>query len=197
MSQRSLILGSSSPFRKELLARLGLAFTTAKPEVDEALDTGEPAEELVQRLAIAKAQAIAKQHPNALIIGSDQCAELNGKILGKPHTHENAVKQLSAASGQTVLFHTGLCLLDSANGKQWVDNVPYSVTFRTLSNAQIEDYLQREQPYQCAGSFKSEALGIALFESMQGDDPNALIGLPLIKLCGFLQEAGLSVLADT
>ncbi|WP_006788498.1 Maf family nucleotide pyrophosphatase [Thiorhodospira sibirica] len=189
-----LVLASSSPFRAQLLAQLGLQFQCVSPDIDESPQPDETAPALVQRLAIAKAQAVASHHPQALIIGSDQCALLNGQILGKPGHHANAVAQLRAARGQWVVFHTGLCLLNSASGHLQVDEVAYQVQFRPLSDAQIEHYLQREQPYQCAGSFKSESLGIALFERMQGDDPSALIGLPLIRLVTMLHAEGLCVL---
>jgi MAF protein len=192
---RRLVLASTSPFRRELLERLGIPFETCKPEVDETAREGEPAHELVVRLSEAKARAARERFPDALIIGSDQVAVLDGRILTKPHTHENAVRQLTLASGRRVHFLTGLCLYDSAEDRALVDLVPYSVVFRQLSTARIEDYLRREQPYECAGSFKSEALGVALFERMEGDDPSALIGLPLIRLCGMLEQAEMPVLA--
>ncbi|MBD3610749.1 MAG: septum formation inhibitor Maf [Gammaproteobacteria bacterium] len=189
-----LVLGSSSPFRRELLDRLGLDYICDSPDIDENRLEGESAEELVVRLAIAKAQAVAERHPDALIIGSDQVAVNNGEILGKPGTHNKAVDQLTRASGSVVTFHTGLCLYNSASGEFQSDRVPFQVTFRQLSEQQIENYLQREQPYNCAGSFKSEGLGIALFERMEGNDPNALIGLPLIRLINMLDHFGVDVL---
>ena len=189
-----LILGSSSPFRRELLDRLGLDYECNSPEIDESRLEGETAEAMVLRLAEAKARAVAKRHPDALIIGSDQVAVLGEKILGKPGTHDKAFEQLRAASGQRVIFQTGLCLYDSRSNTAQLDRVPFAVQFRHLSDEQIEHYLQRERPYNCAGSFKSEGLGIALFERMQGEDPNALIGLPLIQLVSMLETAGVQVL---
>ncbi len=189
-----LVLASTSPYRRELLNRLGLTFATAAPSVDEARLPDESPEDLVRRLSEAKARAVAASHPNALIIGSDQVAVLDGKILGKPGDHANAVKQLRAASGKQVTFLTGLCLCNSASGAVQVDRVPFAVEFRALTPQQIENYLQREQPYNCAGSFKSEGLGISLFRRMAGDDPSALIGLPLIRLIDMLQREGVAVL---
>ncbi len=189
-----LILASSSPFRAQLLAQLGLQFQCVSPDIDESPQPGETAPALVQRLAVAKAQAVASHYPQALIIGSDQCALLNGQILGKPGNHANAVTQLQAARGQSVVFYTGLCLLNSASGHLQCEVVVYQVQFRLLTDAQIEHYLQREQPYHCAGSFKSEGLGIALFERLHGEDPNALIGLPLIRLVAMLSAEGFCVL---
>jgi len=189
-----LILGSSSPFRRELLDRLGLDYECDSPEIDESRLEGETAEAMVLRLAEAKARAVAKRHPDALIIGSDQVAVLGEQILGKPGTHDKAIEQLRAASGQRVIFQTGLCLYDSRSNTAQLDRVPFAVQFRHLSDEQIEHYLQRERPYNCAGSFKSEGLGIALFERMQGEDPNALIGLPLIQLVSMLETAGVQVL---
>jgi septum formation protein len=189
-----LVLASSSPYRKQLLQRLGQAFDTTAPDVDETALAGETPEQLVRRLAEAKAKAVAKEFPNALIIGSDQVAVLDGKILGKPGNHDNAVKQLQQASAKTVHFLTGLCLFNSKTGNIQLDVIPFKVVFRKLSNAQIENYLQTEQPYNCAGSFKSEGLGIALFEKLEGDDPNALIGLPLIKLIDMFSNEGINIL---
>lgn len=189
-----LILGSSSPFRRELLDRLGLDYECDSPEIDESRLDGESAEALVVRLAEAKARAVVERHANALIIGSDQVAVLGEQILGKPGSHDKAVEQLKQASAQFVTFHTGLCLYDSRNDTSQIVHVPFAVQFRKLTDSQIEHYLQREQPYNCAGSFKSEGLGIALFERMQGEDPNALIGLPLIRLVSMLETAGVQVL---
>jgi septum formation protein len=189
-----LVLASSSPYRKQLLQRLGQAFDTTAPDVDETALAGETPEQLVRRLAEAKAKAVAKEFPNALIIGSDQVAVLDGKILGKPGNHDNAVKQLQQASAKTVHFLTGLCLFNSKTGNIQLDVIPFKVVFRKLSNAQIENYLLTEQPYNCAGSFKSEGLGIALFEKLEGDDPNALIGLPLIKLIDMFSNEGINIL---
>lgn len=196
MSLTLLVLASTSPFRRELLERLGLRFSTASPEVDEARRPNEPAQALVLRLAEAKARAVAGQHPDALIIGSDQVACLDDAILGKPGSRENAIAQLERASGRTVLFQTGLCLLDARNGRAQTIVEPFRVHFRQLSRAQIEGYVDREQPFNCAGSFKSEGLGIALFQRMEGEDPSALIGLPLIRLVPLLEAAGLCPLGD-
>lgn len=191
---RRLILASTSPFRRELLARLGLPFAVRPPEVDETRQPGEEAPALVARLAEWKAQAIARQEPAALVIGSDQAAVLAGEIVGKPGDHERAVAQLRRASGRTVTFYTGLCLLDSASNQRQVTVEVFQVAFRQLTAEMIEGYLRREQPYQCAGSFKSEGLGIALFERLEGDDPTSLIGLPLIRLTRMLEAAGVAVL---
>ena len=191
---RRLILASSSPFRRELLARLRLPFTSISPAVDETPLAGEAGDELALRLAIAKAQAIAAQHKKALVIGSDQVAVVNDTIVGKPGNHERARVQLAQASGRSVMFYTGLCLIDSASGREHSIIEPFQVLFKPLTSAQIERYLQLEQPYQCAGSFKSEGLGIALFERLIGDDPNALIGLPLIKLISLLDAEQVDIL---
>lgn len=191
---KELVLASTSPFRRELLGKLGLEFATAAPDVDESPQPGESAEALVKRLAEAKARAVAADYPDALIIGSDQVAVLDQRILGKPGSHERAVEQLGAASGKAVTFLTGLCLFDSATGRAQTVVEPFQVVFRDLSTTQIENYLRREQPYNCAGSFKSEGLGIALFRRLEGDDPNALVGLPLIRLTEMLQSEGMDVL---
>lgn len=190
----NLVLASTSPYRRELLTRLGLTFTTAAPDTDETRQDGESPQELVRRLAEAKARAVAQDFPDTLIIGSDQVAVLGKQILGKPGDHPTAVRQLQAASGQRVTFLTGLCLYNSASGRCQVDMVPYTVEFRALTTQQIDHYLRREQPYNCAGSFKSEGLGIALFRRMEGEDPNALIGLPLIRLIDMLAAEGVDVL---
>jgi len=191
---RRLILASTSPFRRALLMRLGLPFTIQAPEVDETGLPDEEAPRLVARLAEQKARAIAQSAPAALIIGSDQAAVLDGDIIGKPGDHRRAVAQLQRASGRTVIFYTGLCLLDSASDQCQVAVEEFRVVFRPLTATMIEAYLQREQPYQCAGSFKSERLGIALFERLEGDDPTSLIGLPLIRLTRMLEAAGAAVL---
>jgi len=188
--KHSLVLASSSIFRRELLERLHIPFTTASPQIDESRLPEEKATDMVQRLALAKAQALASSHPQALIIGSDQCAVLGERILGKPGDHVHAVAQLQAASGQQVEFLTGLCLYDSQAHTYQLAVEPFNVFFRDLSQAEIEHYLRREQPYNCAGSFKSEGLGISLFERLAGDDPNALIGLPLIRLMAMLRHKG-------
>lgn len=187
----SIILASTSPFRRELLTRLNLPFTPVSPICDETPQAGELPSELVRRLAHQKAASLARQHPNHLIIGSDQVAVLDGEILGKPGSHDVAVEQLSQASGRQVMFHTGLCLLNSATGRFHIDDVEFGVTFRNLNLIQIERYLFQEKPYNCAGSFKSEGYGITLFKSLDGEDPTALIGLPLIRLTDFLRLEGL------
>ncbi len=190
----TLILASTSPFRKAILEKLGLPFEAIPPAVDETRLPDESAEQLVQRLAIAKAKAIADSRDDGLVIGSDQVAVLDGTILGKPGSHENAVKQLQQASGKPVIFYTGLALVNAATGKVQSEVVRFDVVFRRLSDEQIENYLQKEKPYNCAGSFKSEALGIALFDKLQGEDPNTLIGLPLIRLVHMLEEEGVRVI---
>lgn len=189
---RTITLASSSPFRKELLDRLGLDYNSVSPDIDETALPGETPAALVERLAEQKARAVGTRQAG-LIIGSDQVATINGDILGKPGNHENAVAQLQRLAGQRVIFQTGLCLLDSTNHEAQVDVIPFTVQFRTLSGEQIERYLRAEQPYNCAGSFKSEGLGITLFEKMLGDDPTALIGLPLIRLTTMLGKAGIKL----
>jgi len=189
-----LVLASSSPFRKSLLEKLQLDFECDSPDVDETPKTDESIEDMVKRLSESKAQALAKSHPDALIIGSDQSASLHDQVLHKPGNFENAFKQLKAASGQTITFYTGLCLLNTQTHEAETICEPYIVKFRSLSDSEIENYLNRDKPFNCAGSFKSEALGISLFESMQGDDPNTLIGLPLIQLCRMLKNQGMSVI---
>lgn len=189
-----LILASSSIYRRELLERLQLSFSVVVPNVDETPLPNEKPEETALRLAQVKARKIGDLHPNALVIGCDQVATLDGLQLGKPLTHDNAVKQLTLMRGRTVLFHSALCLFNAANGNMQAEDVIYEVRFRQLTDAQIENYLRLEQPYHCAGSAKSEGLGIALMEYMRGDDPNALIGLPLISLISMLQKEGVSVI---
>lgn len=189
----NLILASTSPYRRELLSRLKLPFEVISPEVDESPLDGETPEQTAYRLAIAKAKAVATRYPDALIIGSDQVATLDGDQIGKPYTHENATRQLRTMRGKTVTFHTALCLYNSASGNIQARIVPFMVKFRDLTDNEIERYLVKEQPYNCAGSAKSEGLGIALIEKMTGDDPNALIGLPLIALIGMLNNEGVSV----
>jgi 7-methyl-GTP pyrophosphatase len=189
-----LVLASSSPFRKILLEKLHLPFETDSPDIDETPLPDESIESMVKRLAEGKARALATQHPDALIIGSDQSATLNGNVLHKPGTYEVAFKQLQAASGKTITFYTGLCLHNSNSGKSETICEPFVVKFRELTDSEIEHYLKREQPYNCAGSFKSEALGISLFKSMRGDDPNTLIGLPLIQLCRMLKDNNMAVI---
>lgn len=188
-----LILASSSPYRRALLARLKIPFESISPDVDESARPQETPAALVERLSIEKARKIAADHPNALVIGSDQVAVYNGNVVGKPHSHERAVAQLREASGRTVTLYTGLALINAATGSMQSEVVPYRVTFRTLTDAQIESYLIKEQPYSCAGSVKSEGLGIALLEKFDGDDPNTLIGLPLIRLIRMLEHEGVFV----
>lgn len=188
-----LVLASTSPYRRELLSRLQLPFEAFAPDVDETPLADEAPEKTALRLAEAKARAAGAKYPDALIIGSDQVALLDNMQLGKPHTHDNAVRQLSLMSGRRVVFHTALCLFNSRTGHIQARLVPFEVQFRALSDDQIERYLRKEQPYNCAGSAKSEGLGIALIEKMEGDDPNAVIGLPLIALVDMLHAEGVEV----
>jgi septum formation protein len=191
---QKLILASTSPYRRELLGRLGLAFDVANPQADESRLPDEAPEALALRLSEVKARAVMHAFPDALIIGSDQVATVDGKIYGKPGTKERAIAQLRELSGKTVNFFTGLCLLDAKTGMTEVRGIPTLVKFRHLSDTEIENYLNREPAYDCAGSAKSEGLGIALLVSMQGDDPNALVGLPLIALCDMLRNKGVQIL---
>lgn len=186
-----LILASTSPFRKTILEKLGLPFDCLSPETDETPEPGEKPEQLVERLAIAKAKAIADSESDALVIGSDQIAVINGKIIGKPGNFENACAQLKEASGKRVTFLTGLALINSKTGKVHSTIVPFHVVFRYLRDSQIESYIYKEKPYNCAGSFKSEGLGITLFERLEGEDPNTLMGLPLIRLNAMLEIEGM------
>jgi septum formation protein len=194
MARRELVLASTSRYRRELLSRLGARFSALAPDIDETPLPGEFPDRLVRRLAEAKARAVAPSCPGALVIGSDQVAVLDGERVGKPGTHARAVDQLLRASGRRMEFLTGLCLLDLTTGTCQVDVVPFAVQFRPLDRDRVERYLARERPYDAAGSFKSEGLGIALFERMEGEDPTALVGLPLIRLTSMLAEAGLDVL---
>ena len=188
MPTPKLVLGSSSPFRKMLLERLMVPFETSNPDIDESALDGETPIELVERLAIEKAKAVTKDHPNSLIIGSDQVALHGSDVVGKPHTHERAVEQLRSASGKKITLYTGLALVNSNTGNIQSEVVPFTVHFKQLSEHIIESYLRKEEPYNCAGSVKSEGLGIALMERFDGDDPNALIGLPLIRLVAMLEN---------
>lgn len=190
---RPLILGSTSPYRRELLSRLRLPFETASPNVDETPTPGEAPRELALRLALAKAQEVAKRHPDAIVIGSDQVADLNGHPLGKPGTHERAVAQLQQMRNQTVLFQTAVAVVCQTSGFAQTELAAIEVRFRDLSDAEIERYLRAEQPYDCAGSAKSEGLGIALLDAIVSDDPTALIGLPLIRTCRLLRAAGVAL----
>lgn len=195
-----ILLASSSTYRRQLLTRLGLAFEWASPDInespllDEAGKVNENADTLVARLSFAKANALATEYPNYLIIGSDQVATLGDQIIGKPHTYERAFTQLRNASGNQVIFKTGLCLLNASTGQSHTKVEEFTVEFRELSDTQIHHYLTYEQPYDCAGSFKCEGLGIALFSKLSGDDPNTLIGLPLIRLVDMLKAEGIDPL---
>jgi septum formation protein len=189
----TLVLASSSPYRRELLARLRIPFEVMSPDVDETPLVNEAPQETALRLAQLKARAVAHKFPDALIIGSDQVALLGDQQIGKPHTFENAKKQLQAASGRSMVFHTALCLYNSKSGNMQTRVVPITIQFRTLSDAVIERYLAAEQPYNCAGSAKSEGLGIALIERFDGEDPNALVGLPLIALVDMLHQEGVEI----
>ncbi len=189
--QRPLVLGSTSRYRRELLLRLNLPFDVAAPDVDETPAPGEAPRALALRLALAKARAVAQQHPDAVVIGSDQVADLAGAPLGKPGTHERATAQLRQMRGHTVVFQTAVAVVCSATGFEQVDLAPVQVQFRDLTDEEIERYLRAEQPYDCAGSAKSEGLGIALLDAIHSDDPTALIGLPLIRTCRMLRAAGL------
>lgn len=189
-----LVLASSSPFRRELLSRLGVEFSSIAPEIDETPLPGETPAALVLRLAERKALAVGELHPDALIIGSDQVATLDERILGKPGDHTRAVEQLQRASGRRVTFYTGLCLYNSASKNRQCCCETFHVHFRELDTREIENYLRKETPYNCAGSFKSEGLGICLFQGMEGRDPTSLIGLPLMQLVSMLRNEGLDVL---
>jgi septum formation protein len=191
LSPQLLVLASTSPYRSELLKRLQVPFITASPDVDETPLPDETARATSLRLAQEKARAVATAYPDALIIGSDQVALLEGKQIGKPLTHENAARQLRSMRGKTTCFYTALALLNTKSGHLQTEVAENRVTLRDLDDAEIEAYLQKEQPYNCAGSAKSEGLGIALMSSMKGDDPNALIGLPLILLTAMLRREGL------
>jgi len=191
---QAIILSSTSPFRKSILDKLQLPFSCAKPHTDESPLDNELPSNLVARLSLLKAQAVAKEHSNALIIGSDQVCVIDGQILGKPGNFDNAAQQLSQASGKKVVFLTGLCLLNAQTGESETIVEPFTVHFKKLSSAMIKNYLLAETPYNCAGSFKSEGLGVALFERLEGDDPNSLIGLPLIRLITLLKNQGVEVI---
>lgn len=191
---RQLILGSSSRYRQELLQRLRLPFDVVAPEVDETPSASETPREIAMRLALAKANAVSKRFPEAVVIGSDQVADLNGEPLGKPGTHQRATAQLRVMRGQTVVFQTALAVTCLATGFSQVDLAAVKVTFRDLTDGEIEAYLVAEQPYDCAGSAKSEGLGIALLEAIDSDDPSALVGLPLIRTCRMLRAAGIKIL---
>lgn len=188
-----IILASTSPFRKQLLEKLKMPFETANPKVDEVVIPGEAVADMVQRLALQKAQALSDQYPNAIVIGSDQSASFEGNPIGKPQSHTKATEQLRQLSGHTVDFYTGLAVINTATNQSHLSLDLTRVTFRQLTKAEIEHYLRLEEPYQCAGSFKSEGLGITLFEKIESTDPNALIGLPLIALTSALKQFGIAI----
>ncbi len=189
-----IVLASSSTYRKQLLSPLIHRLNCVAPNIDESINMGESAENYVTRLAVAKAAAVAKDQSNSLVIGSDQCAVLKNKIISKPGNHEKAIAQLKASSGKTITFYTGLCLINTKTNTRQVSCETFQVTFRKLSEKQIIAYLDKDQPYNCAGSFKAEGLGISLFEKMQGEDYSTLIGLPLIKLTSMLQAEGFDLI---
>ncbi|MEH0165254.1 Maf family nucleotide pyrophosphatase [Roseateles microcysteis] len=193
-SPPALILGSTSRYRRELLERLRMPFTVQSPEVDETPRPGEAPAALAVRLALAKAQAVASQHPDAVVIGSDQVADLEGKPIGKPGTHERAIEQLRAMRGKQIVFQTAVAVVCLSRGFAAQSLAPVVVRFRDLSDAEIETYLLAEKPYDCAGSAKSEGLGISLLSAIESDDPTALIGLPLIRTCELLRQAGINPL---
>ena len=190
---QNLVLASSSPYRRELLQRLCLSFETANPDIDESARAGETPVQTATRLAEAKARAVADRYPNAFIIGSDQVAYVNGRVYGKPGTRARAATQLRELRGRSVNFHTALCLLNNATGAVQFDGVPIEVRFRHFGDDEIERYLDLEAPLNCAGSARSEGLGISLLDYIRGDDPNALIGLPLISLCRMLRREGVAL----
>jgi septum formation protein len=192
--QRALILGSTSRYRRELLERLRVPFDVVSPDVDETPLAGEAPHALATRLALAKAKAVAALHPQAVVIGSDQVADLNGEPLGKPGTHERAVLQLQRMRGQTVVFQTAVSVVCQESGFEHTELAQIKVRFRDLSDAEIEAYLRAEEPYDCAGSAKSEGLGIALLDAIDNDDPTALIGLPMIRTARLLRAAGIDLL---
>ena len=197
LKARSLVLGSTSRYRRELLQRLQIPFEVAAPDVDETPHADETPRALAQRLALAKAMAVARRFPHAVVIGSDQVADLRGTPLGKPGTHEKAVAQLRLMRGQTVVFQTAVSVVCLESGFEQNSLAAVNVTFRDLTDAEIENYLRAEQPYDCAGSAKSEGLGIALLASIDSDDPTALVGLPLIRTCQMIRAAGISLLSHT
>ena len=194
-ARRRLILASTSRYRRELLSRLRMPFDVESPDVDESVQAGETPSAVALRLSLAKAHAVAQRAPDAVIIGSDQVADLDGQSIGKPGTHERAVAQLRSMSGRTVIFQTGVAVVCRETGFAESALVAVTVRFRDLNDGEIEHYLRAEQPYDCAGSAKSEALGIALLASLESHDPTALVGLPLIRCCELLRRAGLDPLA--
>ena len=194
LPSRPLVLGSTSPYRRELLSRLHLRFEVAAPEVDETPLAGESPAQIARRLALAKARAVAANFPQAVVIGSDQVADMEGEPLGKPGNHENAVAQLRRMRGRTVVFQTAVAVVCLATGFEQSDLAPVRVKFRMLADAEIEAYLRAERPYDCAGSARSEGLGIAILDAIESDDPTALVGLPLIRTCRMIRAAGVKVL---
>ena len=192
--QRKIILGSTSRYRQELLSRLRMPFDTERPDVDEAPLPGEVPAMLARRLALAKAREVSRRFPEAVVIGSDQVADLGGEPLGKPGTHDRAVAQLRRMRGQTVVFQTAVAVVCAATGFEQLDLAAVKVVFRDIDDQEIERYLRAEEPYDCAGSAKSEGLGIALLSRIDNDDPSALVGLPLIRTCHMLRAAGVSIL---
>ena len=191
---RPLVLGSSSRYRRDLLSRLQLPFTVVAPQLDETALPGERPQEIALRLALAKARAVAASLPQAVVIGSDQVADLRGEALGKPGDHDKAVAQLRRMRGESVIFQTAVAVVCSDTGFEEVELVPVKVRFRRITDAEIEAYLRAEQPYDCAGSARSEGLGIALLEAIESDDPTALVGLPLIRTCRMIRAAGIKIL---
>ncbi len=191
---RPLVLGSTSPYRRDLLSRLRLPFTVEAPEVDETALPDERPYDLALRLALAKAHAVAAKFPQAVVIGSDQVADLRGEPLGKPGNHDKAVAQLRRMRGESVVFQTAVAVVCAETGFEEVDLAPVTVKFRRITDAEIEAYLRAEQPYDCAGSARSEGLGIALLDAIESDDPTALVGLPLIRTCRMIRAAGIKVL---
>lgn len=189
-----LILGSTSIYRRELLERLKIPFRVVAPDIDETPYEGETPQQLVARLALEKAQSVAMNNPGSLVIGSDQVAVHGGKIVGKPHTHDRAMEQLREANGKQITLYTGLSLVHADSGEELTEVIPFEVLFRQLTEQQLESYLLKEQPYHCAGSVKSEGLGIALLERFEGEDPNTLIGLPLIRLIRMLEHFGINII---
>jgi septum formation protein len=195
MARRRLVLASTSRYRRELLARLRIPFEVRDPQVDETPEPGEAPRALALRLALAKAERIALAEPEAIVIGSDQVADLDGAAIGKPGDHDRATTQLRSMRGRSVVFHTAVAVVCAASGFRAAEVVPVTARFRELSDAEIEHYLLAEQPYDCAGSAKVETLGIALLAAIESDDPTALIGLPLIRTCALLRRAGIDPLA--
>ncbi|MCK5361119.1 MAG: septum formation inhibitor Maf [Gammaproteobacteria bacterium] len=193
-TQPELILGSTSIYRRELLERLKIPFRVEAPDIDETPLQNETPQQLVERLSIEKARTVAANNPGSLVIGSDQVAVHNGKIVGKPLTHDKAMQQLREANGKEIVLYTGLSVVNADTGESLTEVIPFHVVFRKLTEDQLENYLHKEQPYHCAGSVKSEGLGIALLERFDGEDPNTLIGLPLIRLIRMLEHFGVSIL---